>query len=71
MAQAARVAAQGVNYPPFLYGQGARDLVELFFKDGTVFDVRDYWLWTGKFISTTLDEGRHKAGREVRDFDAL
>jgi hypothetical protein len=63
--------AQGYDNPPFLYGQGARDLVELFFKDGTVFDVRDYWLVDGQIHFTTLDEGGTKLVENVRDFDAL
>ena len=63
--------AQGYNYPPFLYGQGARDLVELFFKDGTVFDVRDYWLVDGQIHFTILDERGTKMVEQVRDFDAL
>jgi hypothetical protein len=59
------------NPPPFLYGQGARDLVELFFKDGTVFDVRDYWLVDGQIHFTTLDERGTKLVEQVRDFGDL
>ncbi len=59
------------NPPPFLYGQGARDLVELFLKDGTVFDVRDYWLVDGQIHFTTLDDRGTKLVEQVRDFDDL
>jgi hypothetical protein len=70
-ASGAQGAAQGYDYPPFLYGQGARDLVELFFKDGTVFDVRDYWLVDGQIHFTTVDEDGTKLVEHVMDFDAL
>jgi hypothetical protein len=67
--------AQGYNYPPFLYGRGARDLVELFFRDGTVFDVTDYWLVDGQIhfmtVEATTEEPGAKAVEHVRDFDAL
>jgi hypothetical protein len=63
------------NYPPFLYGQGARDLVELFFKDGTVFDVTDYWLVDGQIhfmtVSATTDEVGAKLVENIRNFDEL
>ena len=64
-------AAPGYDNPPFLYGQGARDLVELFFKDGTVFDVRDYWLVDGQIHFTMLDDRGTKLAEHVRDFDEL
>ena len=64
-------AAQPYNNPPFLYGQGARDLVELFFKDGTVFDVTDYWLVDGQIHFMMADERGTKLVEHVRDFDAL
>jgi len=68
----ARGTAPGYdNPPPFLYGQGARDLVELFLKDGTVFDVRDYWLVDGQIHFTTLDDRGTKLVEQVRDFDDL
>lgn len=59
------------TYPPYLYGRGARDLVELFFKDGTVFDVTDYWLVDGQMHFMTVDEGGTKAVELVRGFDTL
>jgi hypothetical protein len=59
------------TYPPYLYGRGARDLVELFFKDGTVFDVTDYWLVDGQMHFMTVDEGGTKAAEHARDFDTL
>jgi hypothetical protein len=59
------------TYPPYLYGRGARDLVELFFKDGTVFDVTDYWLVDGQMHFMTLDEHGTKLVEQVRDFADL
>jgi len=68
----AQGAAPGYdNPPPFLYGQGARDLVELFFKDGTVFDVTDYWLVDGQIHFMTLDDRGTKLVENVRNFDDL
>ena len=64
-------AALGYDNPPFLYGQGARDLVELFFKDGSVIDVRDYWLVDGQIHFTTVDERGEKLVEHVRDFNEL
>lgn len=64
-------AAPGYEYPPYLYGEGARDLAELFFKDGTVYDVTDYWLVDGQIHFTTVDEQGTKSVEHVRSFDAL
>jgi hypothetical protein len=68
---AGQATAPGYDYPPFLYGRGARDLVELFFKDGTVFDVTDYWLADGQIHFTTVDESGTKLVEHARDFDGL
>ena len=71
----AQGTAPGFVYPSFLSGRGARDLVELFFKDGTVFDVTDYWLVDGQIhfmtVFATTDESGAKSVEHVRDFDAL
>ena len=45
--------------------------MELFFKDGTVVDVTDYWLVDGQMHFMTVDEGGAKAVEHVRDFDTL
>lgn len=49
----------------------ARDLVELFFKDGTVFNVTDYWLVDGQLHYMALDERGEKAVEHVAAFDTL
>jgi hypothetical protein len=35
---------------------GGRELQELYLKDGTIYDVTDYWLVDGQLHFTTLDE---------------
>ena len=45
--------------------------MELFFKDGTVADVRDYWLADGQIHFTTLDERGTKLIEQARDFADL
>jgi hypothetical protein len=45
--------------------------VELFFKDGTVFDVTDYWLAEGQIHFMMPDEHGAKTVEHVRDFDTL
>jgi hypothetical protein len=62
-------AAPVYEYAPYL--GGARDLAELFFKDGTVFDVTDYWLADGQLHFTTLDESGERSVQHVRDFNEL
>lgn len=49
----------------------ARDLVQLFFKDGTVVDVTDYWLVDGQLHFLTVDERGEKAVEHVLPFDTL
>jgi len=56
------------SYPTW---PGARDLVELFFKDGTVYAVTDYWLADGQLHYMMLDERGEKAAEHVVPFDAL
>jgi len=57
--------------PSYPTGQGARDLVELFFKDGTVHAVTDYWLADGQLHYLTLDARGEKAVENVAPFESL
>lgn len=41
--------------PLYLYSGGPRELVELYLKDGTVYDVTDYWLVNGELHFTTTE----------------
>ncbi|HSR06417.1 MAG TPA: hypothetical protein VLM42_04650, partial [Bryobacteraceae bacterium] len=56
------------SYPTDTRG---RDMVELFFKDGTVFNVIDYWLVDGQLHFLTVDERAEKTVEHVLPFDAL
>jgi len=47
------------------------DLVELFFKDGTVYDVTDYWLVDGQLHFLTVDESGQKTLEHVVPLDTL
>ena len=49
----------------------ARDLVELFFKDGTVYDVTDYWVADGQLHFLTVDTRGEKTVEHVLPFDSL
>jgi len=49
----------------------ARELVELFFKDGTVFNVTDYWLVDGQLHFLTVKERGESTVEHVLPFDSL
>jgi hypothetical protein len=66
-----QAAAPGYESPSYAYSQGARDLAELFFKDGTVYDVTDYWLVDGQLHFMTVDEQGERQVEHVMPFDAL
>ena len=46
------------SYPLYGYGGERRDLVQLFLKDGTVYEVTDYWLVDSQFHFTTIERGK-------------
>ena len=48
-----------------------RDLVELFFKDGTVYDVTDYWVVDGQIHFLTVDKTGQKTVEHLLPFDTL
>lgn len=50
---------------------GGRELQELYLKDGTVYDVTDYWLVDGQLHFTTLDESETRWIEHTIDFDEL
>lgn len=61
-------------YPPsplYLYGGGERELAQLYFKDGTIYYVTDYWLVNDQLHFTTVEEGGTKSLERVVDFDQL
>jgi hypothetical protein len=49
----AQSAAPMYAHPTYRSGGDRRDLIELYLKDGTAFDVTDYWLEDGKIHFTT------------------
>lgn len=55
----------------YVYPSQRRDLVELFFKDGTVYDVTDYWVVEGQIHFLTVDESGQKTVEHVLPFDTL
>jgi hypothetical protein len=63
--------AQTYVAPSYPTDTRSRDLVELFFKDGTVFDVMDYWVADGQLHFLTVDARGEKAVEHVVPFDTL
>jgi hypothetical protein len=61
-------APQIYEYPVYLYGAGAPEMVELFLKDGTAIGVTDYWFVDGQVHFTVPEEG---AGEQVISLDEL
>ena len=64
-------APQTYVAPSYPTGAGVRDLVELFFKDGTVFNVTDYWLVDGQLHFLTVDDRNERTVEHVLPFDSL
>jgi hypothetical protein len=59
------------NPPVYWYGTESRDLVQLYFKNGDVYSVSDYWFVDGQLHFTLDDEVDAKASEQVIDFDEL
>lgn len=55
-------------YPAELYGE---DLPQLFLKDGSVYDVTDYWVVNGQLHFTMPRQGATKPVEHVISFDEL
>jgi hypothetical protein len=55
--------------PIFVYGEEGRELVQLYLKDGTVYNVTDYWLVNDQLHCTTV-EGASRV-EHVFNFDEL
>ncbi len=53
------------------YDGGPRQLPQLYLKDGTVYNVTDYWLVNGQLHYTTLDESGTTWNEHVIDFSQL
>ena len=57
--------------PPLLYGEAERQYVTLYLKDGTMYDVSDYWLVDNQLHFTTAPGGGQKSTEGVINFDEL
>ena len=53
------------------YGRGARELPEIYLKDGTVYSVTDYWVVNGELHFTMADESGTKSVEHVIALDEL
>jgi hypothetical protein len=63
--------AQTFEPPPVMYSEERRESPELYLKDGTIYDVSDYWLTDNMLHFTTLEEGGQKSVEGVIAFDEL
>jgi hypothetical protein len=57
--------------PVYIYGGGGRELARLYLKDGTVYNVTDYWLGNNQLHFTTIDESGTKWVEHTIDFGEL
>jgi hypothetical protein len=57
--------------PVYIAGGEGRDLAQLYLKDGTVYNVTDYWLIDSQLHFTTLDESGMKWNEHTIDFSQL
>ncbi len=55
----------------YVYGDERRELVQLYLRDGTVYNVLDYWLVNDQLHFTTLDASGTQSGEHTVDFDQL
>jgi hypothetical protein len=65
------VPPQTYDYPVYLYSGEGRELPQLYLKDGTVYDVTDYWFVDGQIHFTLIEEGGAKSVEQVIDLDEL
>jgi len=55
----------------YRYGSEPRELVELYMKDGSIYDATDYWFVNGQVHFTMVEEDGTKAVEQVMDQDEL
>jgi hypothetical protein len=58
-------------YPAYFYGEEGQDLPQLFLKDGTVYEVTDYWVVNGQLHFKMHEEDGTKPAEHVIGFDEL
>jgi len=59
------------EWPTYVLEGGGRELPQLYLKDGTVYNVTDYWLVDNQLHFTTLDESGTKWAEHTIEFDQL
>jgi hypothetical protein len=65
------VLAPPFESPVYAYGMERQDRVQLFLKDGTVYNVIDYWFVNGQIHFTVEDESGSKATEQAIGIDEL
>jgi hypothetical protein len=58
-------------YPIYIVGGGSRELAQLYLKDGTVYNVTDYWLVNNQLHFTTVEETGTNWVEHTIDFGQL
>ena len=53
------------------YGQEGRDLIWIYLKDGTVYEVTDYWVVNGQLHFSTIEDDPTKAVEHAIPYDEL
>jgi len=59
------------NWPVYYYGEANSQFVQLYLKDGTVYNVTDYWLVNGELHFKTVEENGTKVVEHEIDFGLL
>lgn len=57
--------------PYYVFGGDERDLAQLYFTDGTIYNVTDYWLVDNQLHFTTVEESGTKVVQHTIDFNQL
>ncbi len=57
--------------PVYVFGTEAREFPQLYLKDGTVYNVTDYWLLDNQLHFATLDESSVTSAEHTIDFSTL
>jgi hypothetical protein len=59
------------NAPVYFFGEENSQYVQLYLKDGTIYNVTDYWLVNGELHFTKLEENGSKMVEHTIDFGEL
>jgi len=57
--------------PVYVGGDQGRELAQLYFKDGTVYNVTDYWVVSGQLHFMTIDDSGTKWNEHTADVNTL